>query len=73
MKRRAQQLRKHRASRIKACKLAAKVMAGRPDDQVVPMLWSLCVFFENYIDCGAKWTQKDFGPKKPVKLRVASQ
>ncbi len=56
--------------RIKACELAAEVMSGRPDDLCIPNLWSLAVFFERYIDAGSSGTIKDFGPKKPVKLKV---
>lgn len=54
-----------------ACKLAAKVMAGRnPETPFVPEAWSLVVFFERYIEVGAKGTLKDFGPKEPEKLKV---
>lgn len=60
-----------RRDRVEACRLAAQVMAGRPDDGLTPLLWSMAVFFENYIGLGASGTEKDFGPKKPVKLRVA--
>jgi hypothetical protein len=45
-------------------------MAGRPEDTPTPLLWSLAVFFENYIDHGSTATAKDFGPKKAVKLRA---
>jgi hypothetical protein len=62
-----------KASRIKACELAATVLAGRPDERLVPTAWSLAVFFESYIEHGSRWTMKDFGPKKPVKLRVAAR
>lgn len=64
-------MKSRRSTRIKACELAAQVMAGRPDDTPAPLIWSLSVFFENYIDCGARATAKDFGPKKAVKLKVA--
>lgn len=57
--------------RIKACELAAKVMAGRPNELCIPQLWSLAVFFESYIEQGAAWTKKPFGPKTPKKLKVA--
>lgn len=60
--------RSKRSTRIKACELAATVMAHRTDVSTAPLLWSLAVFFENYIDGGAKATMKDFGPNKPVKL-----
>lgn len=62
-----------RADRIKACELAAQVMAGRPNDTPAPLLWCLTVFFESYIEHGARATQKDFGPKNPVKLRVVGR
>ena len=59
--------------RVKACELAALVMAGRPDDNPAPLVWSLAVFFESYIAYGAEGTRKDFGPKKAVKLRVVGK
>jgi hypothetical protein len=59
--------------REKACQMAAQVMAGRPDEEVVPLLWSLTVFFESYMARGCTWTQKNFGPKKPVKLKIAAK
>ena len=59
-----------KATRIKACELAAIVMAGRPSETPSPLVWSLAVFFENYIDKGANGTAKDFGPKKPAKLHA---
>lgn len=59
-----------KSSRIKACELAAIVMAGRPNDNCAPLLWSLAVFFEEYIGVGASGTAREFGPKKPIKLRA---
>lgn len=57
--------------RVKACELAAACMAGKGDaDPIMPRLWSLTVFFEQYITFGAAGTSKDFGPKKPAKLKV---
>jgi hypothetical protein len=64
--------RSRRSTRIKACQLAALVLSGRPNDELVPRAWSLTVFFENYIDQGAAGTRKDFGPKKAVKLKVVT-
>lgn len=58
-----------RKTRIKACELAAQVMAERVFDTPAPMLWSLAVFFENYIDKGAKATLRDFGPR-PAKVAL---
>jgi hypothetical protein len=57
--------------RIEACRCAATVLAGRPEEKVIPLVWSLTVFFESYIAHGAKRTERDFGPKEPAKLRVA--
>ena len=59
-----------RLTRLEACRLAALVMAGRPDDSPAPLLWSMAVFFESYISFGSEYTMKDFGPKKPVKLKT---
>lgn len=59
-----------RSTRIKACELAAIVMAHRVDETTAPRLWSLAVFFECYIDGGANATRKPFGPKKPRMLRA---
>lgn len=59
-----------RATRVKACELAAQVMAGRPYEVPAPLLWSLAVFFETYSDAGCAATRKGFGPKNPIKLRV---
>lgn len=56
--------------RTDACRFAAEVLSSRPELEVCPMVWSLCVFFESYIMKGANDTWRDFGPKKPAKLRV---
>lgn len=58
-----------------ACQLAAQVMqgAGVTDRPLAPMLWSLAVFFEEYIETGSVGTQKDFGYKKPPKLKVVKK
>ena len=50
-----------RASRIKACELAAQCMQGHglAFDRIGSRLMSLCVFFENYIDQGADATERD--------------
>ena len=56
--------------RTEAARCAATVLAGRKDDTVTPMAWCLAVFFESYIAKGSEYTHRDFGPKKPVKLRV---
>lgn len=62
--------RSSKSTRKLACTLAARVMAGRPTEPCAPTLWSLAVFFESYIERGAAGTRKDFGPKKPRKLRI---
>jgi hypothetical protein len=61
---------KKRLNRMRALELATAVMVGRTDEAPAPLLWSLTVFFENYMDGGARATQKDFGPRKPTKLKV---
>lgn len=58
------------AIRTEACRCAALVLAHRPDLDLCPKAWSLCVFFESYIEHGSDWTLKDFGPKEPVELRM---
>lgn len=60
----------HKDRRL-AVKLAARFMAGRPDDPLHPHLWCVTVFFESYLAMGAGGTAQTFGPKEPVKLRVA--
>jgi hypothetical protein len=63
-----------RARRIRqrACKYAAIVLSTRKnEDSLAPLAFSLAVFFESYIAGGSKATAKDFGPKKPVKLKVS--
>jgi hypothetical protein len=60
-------------ARTEACRCAAVVLAGRPDDTIAPLCWSLATFFESYIAHGSKWTQKDFGPKKAVKLKLVGK
>lgn len=63
--------RSRRSTRIKACELAAQVMRHRDSPEpLAPQLWSLCVFFECYINDGANATAKPFGPKKPKKLKI---
>lgn len=58
--------------RRKACKYTAIVLSTRKDDDdMVPLAFSLAVFFEAYMFGGANATAKDFGPKKPAKLKVA--
>jgi hypothetical protein len=59
-----------KSDRIKACELAALVLCGREIETYAPTVWSLTVFFESYIEAGATGTLRDFGPKKPVKLKA---
>jgi hypothetical protein len=60
-----------RRIRQRACKYAAIVLSTRKDeDSLAPLAFSLAVFFESYIAGGSAATEKDFGPKKPVKLKV---
>ncbi len=56
--------------RTNACRFAAAVMASRPSIELTPTIFSLAVFFEAYIAKGSAATAKDFGPKKPAKLRM---
>lgn len=58
--------------RDKACKYAAIVLSTRKETEALaPLAFSLAVFFESYIEGGSEATAKDFGPKKPAKIRVA--
>lgn len=59
--------------RTEACRLAATVLAGHPERLLSPTCWSLAVFFEKYMLEGADRTMKEFGPKKPAKLRVVNK
>lgn len=60
--------------RREACRLAAAAIRSHEvtDGSYAPMLWSLAVFFENYLRDGAEGTQEDFGPKDPVELKKVS-
>lgn len=55
--------------RWQACKLAASVMAGRPDDER-RLVHSYAVFFENYMLNGASESSEFFGAEI-VELRMA--
>lgn len=56
--------------RREACRLAAQAAQGQcGEGQIAQRLWSLCIFFENYLWAGAAGTQQDFGYKEPVTLR----
>jgi hypothetical protein len=56
--------------RREACRLAAQAVQGpwSKDRDIAHLLWSLTVFFEDYMLKGAANTQEDFGPKEPVEL-----
>jgi len=61
-----------RKAREKACKYAAIVLSTRKDaESLAPLAFSLAVFFESYIAGGSEATVKEFGPKKPARLKVA--
>jgi len=57
--------------RWQACKMAAQVMQGRVngDEAITPLVWSLTVFFEQYLRGGADNTLADFGPKEAIQLK----
>lgn len=62
--------------RREACKLAAICMSKRLEDDsegICPKLWSITVFFEQYMLTGAENTAEDFGPKEPVELVAIKQ
>ena len=51
--------------------MAALCMSKRleeEDEGMCPKLWSITVFFEQYMTEGANGTAESFGPKEPVKL-----
>jgi len=60
--------------RIEACRLAAEAFKSPSFDgtNAGSDLWSLSVFFEQYIREGAAGTRRDFGPKGPAKLKIAT-
>lgn len=59
--------------RWQACKMAAVAIQNHEDDDaIVPRVWSLTVFFENYIMEGAEGTKEDFGPKEPADLKAVT-
>jgi len=49
-----------KATRIKACELAAQCMQGHglAFSGIGPRIFSLCIFFENYIDEGSEATEQ---------------
>lgn len=62
-------------NRLEAIRCAATVMHGIAHDRetLMPLGWSLAVFFEKYLWDGADGTMKPFGPKKPKKLKVVGK
>jgi len=58
--------------RWQACKMAAQVMQGQgmgtDNEGPAPRIFSLTVYFENYMCEGANGTADDFGPKEPIVL-----
>lgn len=52
--------------------MAARVVAGwnnGPDEGITSRMWSVTVFFENYLCGGASGTQEEFGPREAVELK----
>jgi hypothetical protein len=61
--------------RREACRLAAhavRKIEPTNDGSYAPILWSLTVFFENYLITGADGTMDDFGPKEPATLKAVN-
>ena len=58
--------------RREACRLAAKSFSGAWAEHLPPgtTLWSLTVFFEQYLLTGADGTKDDFGPVEPIDLGI---
>ncbi len=61
--------------RWQACKMASQTVAAwreAPNEGLAPKIWSVTVFFEQYMLKGADGTKDDFGPKEPVELKNVS-
>lgn len=56
--------------RREALRQATKVFLLEDGESYTPKLWSLAVFYENYLLGGSEATREDFGPKSPVELTV---
>lgn len=57
-----------------ACRLAAHTLkATDVEASYTPRLWSMTVFFEQYLCEGANGTADDFGPPDPVALKPVDQ
>jgi hypothetical protein len=55
--------------RVEAINAAAIAFSGG-DYESIEELWALTVFFERYLESGAKGTIKEFGPKKTATAKV---
>lgn len=56
--------------RREACRLAAlAIRSADVEENWTPRIWSLVVFFENYLLTGARGTRDEFGPPEPVEIR----
>ena len=65
------QLSEERRIREVACQCSSVAVTALPGDaDVVPLLWAMTVFFEQYILKGAAGTQRRWGPKEPVRLKA---
>jgi hypothetical protein len=49
---------------------AAAIAFSSGDYDSIEELWALAVFFERYLEGGAKGTIKEFGPKKTATAKV---
>jgi hypothetical protein len=58
-----------RQNRIEAINAAAIAFSGGAYERIEE-LWSLTVFFERYLERGARGTLKQFGPAEPGKAPV---
>lgn len=62
------QLAEEQRIREVACQRSSVAITALPgDDDVVPALWSMTLFFEQYITRGALATRRAWGPKQPAK------
>lgn len=66
-----------RSTRVKACELAAQCVQGQfiTGEMSAAKLMALCIFFESYIDGGAKKTEQDMrllSRRKVKNFRIVS-
>lgn len=61
--------------RLAAADMATAILVASADTHgpSTQTLHSLCSFFEKYICGGAEATRREFGPKKPSRLRVVKR